>query len=81
MTSATSSESGYWVPGEDVFVPFEFAYYWHPESDSLIKSSTRLDDPNLEELSEREFILLQLFQLDEEAFDLIADTTAEPSLV
>jgi len=69
------------VPGEDVFIPFEYVYYWHPESDCLIKSSSRLDDPELDELTEREYMLLVLFQLDEEAFDLIVDTTEEPSLV
>lgn len=75
MTS--SNESGYWVPGDDVFVPFEFVYYWHAESDSLMKSSRRLDEPDLDEITEREFVMLKLLQLDKSAFDLIADSVAE----
>ncbi len=75
--STASSEHGYWVPGPDVFVPFEYVYYWHPDSDSLLKTTVRDPDPTLVELQEHEYIILNLDFLDREARNLIVATEIE----
>lgn len=77
MTRSAASSEGYWTPGPDVFVPYEYVFYWHPESDSLIRTTVRDPDPLLVELQEHEYIILRLDYLDRDARNLIVATAME----
>lgn len=74
MIFPTSFDDDDW----DALVPYEMFYYWHPESDSLFEASEELDNQELERLTYREFVLLNLLHLDAEAFDLILDAFENP---